>query len=316
MAEIISRIAWLEKQIKTVEKFVETHKKALNEGQATFSDKISYNTNRSLLNNYKKELRLEKELLAKEVFEFRLIGESVNKGTIPLPLLGKLSDHLSKAIHYTAHFVRNKTNAVRGVGHEIANGLDLRLSDVEIGSCRLKIIGNVHDDLAGDSLLGDAYKSIFEILREEDEITFSNISPIIGNSAVKNLDHLLEEVQNNNLALELKWDAPNGEHFKWGGSKESVITARQKLEKIKDLEPVDLDISGKITDLSVNGTLKILEKDAKKALIIKFKKEMMIKVDSLTLNDFVTASVTRNSILDEVTGEEKHTYHLNDISKY
>jgi len=316
MAEVMNRIAWLEKQVITVQNFVNKYSSKLESDKAVFSDKISYESNMSLLNNYKRELRQERELLNREVLSFRVIGEPVNQGTMPLGMLAKLADKLNKTIHHSAYFVRNGVNATKGVNLETVRDIDLRLSGLDLGSCSLQIIGNIQDDLAGDNLLGDAYKKIFEILKDDDSISFGNIAPTIGNSAVHNLDSLLQDIQTYNVSLELKWDAPSGVMFRWGGSRESVTRAREKLCRVKTLEPVAIELSGTITDLSINGHIKILESESNKPIKVKFPSELLLKVDSLTLNDIVTATVSRQSTLDEITGQETHKYLLEDIEKY
>lgn len=316
MAEVINRIAWLEKQISTVETFVNKHAARIESGEAKFSDKISYNTNKSLLSKYRQELRQERELLNREVLNFRLIGDSVNQGTLPLGMLAKLSDKLNKVIHHAAFFVRNGSTPAKGVNAETVNNIDLRLSGLTLGSCNLQITGNINEDLAGDSLLGDAYKSIFKVLSDDQVLSFSSIAPTIGNAAVHNLDAMLEDIQKYNVALELKWSAPNGKKFRWGGNKEDVIKAREKLARVKTIDPVDLEMIGKITDLSVNGYFKLLEADQEKAVKVKYAQELIPAIDTLTLNDIVIASVIKYSELEEITGEEKHSYKLLSIRKY
>jgi len=314
MAEVINRIAWLEKQISQVNEFIKKDTASCEDsGRISNSNKLSLQSHESLLSSYQAELRQERELLRKEVLNFRLIGDSVNKGTLPLGMLAKLADSLNKTIHHAAYFIRHGTNPMKGLNQETVDQVDLRLSGLLLGSCNLQITGNVADDLAEDSLLGDAYQRIFSILSEETKVSFAEIAPTIGNKAVHSLDKLLGDIQSGNVALELKWDAPNGKEFRWGGSQQAIIDARLKLEKIKTLDPVTMDITGAITDLSDKGFLKIMESESPKPIKIEFTDDLAGSVELLTLKDIVNANVTRRSTLDEVTGEEKHTYHLGSI---
>ena len=65
MNEVTSRIAWLESQIDKVEHLNKKYTDRISSGEATFADKLSAQSNESLIRGYKTELRREKELFRK-----------------------------------------------------------------------------------------------------------------------------------------------------------------------------------------------------------------------------------------------------------
>jgi hypothetical protein len=312
----MNSINFLKSKIEEVSQFIDLDEKKLAEDSSNFSLSLELSSMKQHKEHLQTELRKELEFRNKEVFELRLISSLVNSGSIPLRLLGDICDPIHKAFNHAAFFVRNKVNSVNKLPFDLVYENDLRLSGIQHGSCRLQITGNVSTDLAGDNQLSDAYYSIFKILESESDggkISFKEVAPTIGTTAVKHLDRLFETLEKEGVAAEFTWDSPDGKFYRWGGSLEDVRLARLKLNRVSTSEPVSVEISGMVVKLAKSGSIQVEEIETKQKVVVLFGKDLIKKVNTLTLNTYVKLEVDKITSLDEVTGVEKNQFHLLDV---
>jgi hypothetical protein len=112
-----------------------------------------------------------------DALEWRLAGQRLKAGEVPLSLLARLAEPLNKLLLRAAYFARNKLEPQQGgVGEDLTNELDLRLLGVAPGSARLFISGNTGIDTTGNSALKEAVEHLFETLEAAGALSTGKLS--------------------------------------------------------------------------------------------------------------------------------------------
>ncbi|MES2939201.1 MAG: hypothetical protein V4864_16060 [Pseudomonadota bacterium] len=246
-----------------------------------------------------------------EALEWRLVGQRLKVGEVPMALLARLADPLNKLILRAAYFARNGLDPSQGVGDDLTNELDLRLVGVAPGSARLFIRGNSNPDTTGTSALSSAVENLFDVLVATDDFTdFYERLGEIGESAAHALRDTLKALEQEECSLEVKWHSARNAR-QWEATFDQVVRVRSLLDGTAEPTYRQSTLRGIVTLLAVNGRVQIVDDAGKKKTIRFNPKQQGEQVGALRLGQQVQLSVTERVVVDPITDFELVRYTLN-----
>lgn len=246
-----------------------------------------------------------------EALEWRLVGQRMKFGEVPLSLLAKLAEPLNKLILRAAYFVRNGIEPLQGVGDDLPNELDLRLAGLMPGSARLFIRGTTSPDTTGASAFGSAVSNLFDVLAVTEDFTqFYERLGEIGEGAAHSLRDTLKALEQEECSLEINWHSAQNPRT-WSATFDQVIRVRTLLDGSAEPTYRQSLLEGTITLLAVNGRVQIVDFVGKKKTIRFNPKQQGEQVSVFRLGQQVELSVTERVVLDPITDYELIRYSLN-----
>ncbi|RKP50521.1 hypothetical protein [Trinickia fusca] len=225
-----------------------------------------------------------------EVFQWRLFGEKVNRGSIPLKLLARLAGPLNDWIAAAAHRSRYGADKKRGIAQDVADEIDFRLQGLAPGSTRLYFTGNTHPDLAGESLLADTLIKQFKLLNAKTPDEFYEQLHDVGLKSAKKLGELLDILEDEGLAVEFTWDVPDRDWI-WQGRVDEIVRVRSLLTGADDMQWSHIRVEGSVALLSEDGRLDIHADSLGRKIKIKFTPAQYHLIQSLRMADRVSLDV-------------------------
>lgn len=309
MSDHSSTIEALKQQLDEAEQFLEESRAKHAENPNSFTNQATLNSWSAHVEELKDQIREAKEELGKEVFLLRLFSGQMN-GSIPLRLLVKMTQSLNGALEQGAYFLRYGQSPTRGVPQSMAEELDLRFSDLSYGSSRITFSGKISPDTAGDSLLEMTLSHIFDALAQDSEEHVQDLVATIGVRSIKELLSFLKNFESEEVGAELAWPSPEGRYYRWGGTLTEVKAAKARLQKLSDIKPEKITVTGQVFELKVTGSFKIIPYDEDIPIKISYQKDQQRFVDSLHLHQEITVRLMKFGRKDEVSGEERYAYRL------
>jgi hypothetical protein len=272
---------------------------------------LSMATFRQHLADLRDQLRQELLIRQKEVVEVCL-GETLDPGTIKLNLLGRVSKHFSSAVEHAARFVQRGTH--RGpMPNDIINTMDLRLAVLAGGSTRLLVTGNTAPDLFGRSILEESLKEAFAILTAEDADHLTEAVALIGSTGARAIKDLLHDVANAGLPLTIRWETPEEAELIFSGVPEQLYELAQSLDAFAEMPPVDVPIVGRIITVSLREPFEI-ESDDGEIYSAVVPGDLLVTMETVNVGKRATAMLHKNILHNRVTGAEKITYVLKQLT--
>lgn len=249
-----------------------------------------------------------------EALEWRLVGQRLKFGEIPLSLLARIAEPLNKLILRAAYFARNRLEPQSGTGEDLASELDLRLVGVASGSARLFIKGNTFVDMTGRSALSDGIENLFEALTATDDFSaFYERLGDLGEAAAHSLRETLKAIEQEECSLELRWHSFI-EPKSWLATFDKVVQVRTLLDGTTDPVFRQAIVRGTVGLLAANGRLQVIDASLHK-LTIRFSPKLQAEqVGALHLGQYVELSVTERAVIDPISGEELKRFTLNPPS--
>ena len=104
----------------------------------------------------RKDLRNENLKREKEVIQVRLIGNDAKYGSIPLMVIGGLTDTFSKSIFETSKYIQFGKKGGKKVNGIVNNTIDLRLEGIGEGSTFLYIYRLKHPQIYSEKVFHSA----------------------------------------------------------------------------------------------------------------------------------------------------------------
>lgn len=303
-------IAWIEQQIETVSGFLAEDEGKLREQPDSFALRLVVRNKRQHLDTLHHELMVAQAERDREVMELRLLSPALERGAIPLRLLGKLAEPLHKFIAATAYRLRHGQDAARGIPAAWANQLDLRLARLSHGSTRMILTGNVHPDMAGDSALQEGLDAAFRLLNSGPAEFFDALHAM-GPAAARGLGEFLHEMERENIAAEFGWIGPDNQARRWDGRLDEIVRLRATLEDADQHALVSMEtLSGSITLLAATGRIEIVPDGEMRKIRVTYPKGDQTMVAGVTLHERVTITVEKTSWPDPASGETISRYQL------
>ena len=313
----MSRISVLEENIKQVSKFLKEDEERLKKEPEDLFFRVSYESNKYDLLQLQKKLKEEKEKRYIEVLDLRFIGNDMERGSIPLRLLSKISDFFSAAILSSSNkylYGRDKARFSK----DLLQIVDLRLSDIAYGSTRLIVTGNTSPDLMGYSVLEEVLKNLFTLFhaydnQEEYSDKFEDYLHNFGQRGVKNLLNFLNLLVHDGIEIEMSWDDPGNYLNVWRGNKFKLAKIYNHLASAELRDPEIVNIWGKVKLLSESGRILLTNSDDNKTTSIKFSQSQYMQVQQLTLGQLVCVECEKQKMFNTQTNTYKDYFSFIEI---
>ncbi|MFD2937854.1 hypothetical protein [Spirosoma flavum] len=307
-------IARTEELRNTALQLLEQHKKKLAENPESFACQMMVQSAANRLNDLNNRLIEQRQDRLFELVELRLIGESAQNGSLPLYMIGQLSNSFEETLieigKYAKHGNRKRKNAFT----ETRNQLKPKLKRLGAGSTRLFISVDTNPDIFGNSLSDVCISRTFEILSTSDSDDLLQVSATVGNSALRMISRFLKQLLSFNLEADLNWHTPLDTELKWTGNKLKMQRLQASLEKITQSEPIEIIVEGELVTQSLKG-------EGKFEVITESGASIYGTVPTAVLSQFVQARIgsqCRITVLQIIhqnlsTGKARSFYELSRI---
>ena len=277
-----------------------------------FSLKLELLSLKNQLTDLQEQLYRENLKREKEIIELRLIGNSANFGSIPLEFVGGITSNFSHSIFNTSKFLKYGAKGGKKREKTIQNTIDLRFEGIGRGSTIFYISGKTSPDLFGYSVIQSALESTFKLFHSNDpDVLLESISDV-GISSVKYVSKFLEELSNNELEIDIKWQSPENREFIWEGRYENITQLYNSLNQMKISQPIDIEFEGELITISSKGKFEILSSE-KFTLFGQFSNDLLEKMKEFHIGDYCKGIITKTTIYNPLTSKEKVEYNLKSI---
>lgn len=277
-----------------------------------FGNKLALSTVDKHLADLQHQLKTELERRQKEVFEVRLISNSMD-GSIPLSIISNLAKFISSAIYAGCQKVSRGVDARRRFSEDIIALIDLRLAGLAPGSTRLVLTGNTAPDLFGNSAMETCLERTFSLLSSSTSEEMSENVAEIGSRTAKEINNFLKVLGNKSISCELTWASPANEIVKWEADLTKIGSITSTLDKMRSPPPEHIPVLGEVAMVSLKGQFEINSQEG--TYKGSFPSELLTKVKELHLGDTVEAIIEKSLIVNELTGTEKTSYSLLNVVK-
>lgn len=238
-----------------------------------------------------KELHFAESAERGEVLEFRLFGEKVNNGTIPLRTVAKIAGPLNDWLASAAHWIRYGADIHRGVGNDVARDLDIRLSNLGLGSTRIFLTGDSRITLSeGESLFTGTMTHLFKLLNSDFEHFYDDLHSV-GMKSARKLDDLMSALESDGLAVKFSWAVPGRQDYVWEGRVDEIVRIRALLSGAEDVVTEQTVLSGQIALLSETGRIEIHSKELGKKVKVSYSRSQYPAVLQLHLGSTTRLAV-------------------------
>jgi len=244
---------------------------------------------------------------AGELVDLRLIGPQAN-GSISLDWFIAAMNPLSKAWKLAAHRLRYGQDAVRSIGDDVVDALNLKLSGLAYGSTRIFVTGNGTPDLTGESLLQATLTQTFSLLNAAPGDFYDAVDAIGGKSAHQ-LSEFMKALSDAGLAAQVTWQSPQGVRT-WEGHPAEINRLRTMLETLREPERYQETIEGRVAGITDTGRLDLRTDKGK--VSIRFPLRLTQQVQCLTITTPTRLRVETAKYWDSV--EKRDIYKRQLIS--
>jgi hypothetical protein len=302
----------LREHIAQIEEKIEEIEALIDNNPTDFSLKLeleSYNNQLTDLNYqlYKENLKREKEII-----ELRLKGDKANFGSIPLRVVGGITNYFAKSIFNISKYIEYGNKGGKKREAIINETIDLRLEGIGTGSTIFYLSGRTTPDLFGYSILQEALKKTFETFNSEDADEIIECVENIGAKSAKSISYFLSELSKDELEVDITWKSPEGETHVWKGENEKIASLHNTLTKIKISDPVNVDFKGELVTISSKGRFEILLED-ETSIHGHFSYDLLERMKEFHIGDPCKGVISKSTIYNPVTHKEKYQYDLKKI---
>jgi len=309
----MNQIAWLEKNIAEVEQLLAADREAAQKNPESFSAKLSLQSTENRLVDLQKQLQLEKDKREKEVIDFRLSGNQLDRGTIPLDVLSKLAQTISESLHSVAYRLQKGRDPNSSIPKKLRRTLDIRLAGLEFGSTRLLITSETRPNLFGQSLAEDAIDAVFNVINSKTEEEMGDAVAAAGLRASRSISRMCNVLLKYNAQVEMSWGAPAGEDRVFKGSSNNLQQLSQSLDDLVEVPTEVLHVVGTLAMSSIRGQFEIVTETIKYKG--KYPDSLLAQVKRVPLGSKVQAEIEKETIENKTTGYVKEVFRLVDITK-
>lgn len=309
----MASIKKISENIEQLSKMLAVSFSILDKDRNNFAEQLTINNIKNQIEELQHLLYEENLRREKEVVQLRLIGKVARFGTLPLHLVGGLTDSFSSAVFSTSKYRQFGKKGGKKVDKIVNDTINLKLEGVGKGSTIFYLSANTSPDLFGNSIIQTSLDNIFTLIGSETpEQLIDNIS-YVGANSIKYYSDFFKELNKDDLELELRWHTPTENIKEWYGTKDKILTLYNTLNSIKLSEPEEIEFTGEIITLSTKGKFEILSAD-KERFIGSFSNELMESMKQLHIGQFSKGVMLKTTIFNPATNKEKHEYSLKEIS--
>lgn len=302
----------ISENISQLSAVVEEYSVALNKEPENLSLKITIENLKSQIQELQSQLYQENLKREKEIVQLRFKGKVARFGTLPLALVGGLTDSFYNVVFNTSKYFQYGNKSGNKIDTIIRETIDLRLEAIGKGSTIFYLSAKTTPDLFGNSVIQSSLENVFDLLNSQSsEQIIDNIS-IVGSRSIRYYSDFFEELNKDDLELDLTWHSPNETVKIWDGTKEKILSIYNTLNNINFSEPIEINFEGEIITLSLKGRFEILSSD-KERYYGTFPNELIEQIKQLHVGDYCKGIILKTIIFNAATRKEKFEYILRDI---
>ena len=278
-----------------------------------FSIQLTLQSIKSQIAELQYQLSQENLKREKEIIKLKLKGSAAKLGSLPLSIVGGLTNSFSNVIINSSKYFQYGDKSGTKINKTINETIDLRLEGLGSGSTILYLSARTSPDLFGNSIIQNSLNNLFELLNSQtEEKIVENISKV-GSKSIKFFSSFLNELNKVDLELDLTWHTQYENLKTWEGTKDRIHSIYNTLNNINFSEPEKIDFKGNIITLSLKGKFEILTTD-KKSYNGTFPNELLETIKQLHVGDFCKGLLLKKTIFNKVTKKEKYEYSLGNIT--
>ena len=307
----MNQIAWLKNNIAEVEQLLAADQEAVRANPGSFSAGLSLKSTQDRLADLRKQLQLETDKREKEVVNFRVMGEEMSRGTIPLDILSKLAQTISESVYSTAYRLLKGRDPHSAIPKKILKTIDLRLAGLEFGSTRLLITSETRANLYGQSLAEDALDAVFSVVSAKTDEEMTDAVAIAGLRASKSISRMCNVLLKHNAQVEMRWNTPAGVDRLFEGTSNRLQKLSLSLAEHTDAPIETIEVTGTMAMAHIRGNFEIESGD--KRYRGKYPESLFAKVQSVPIGTKVLATIEKETIENRTTGYLKEVYTLVNI---
>jgi hypothetical protein len=305
----MASIKKLQENIDSLSNLVSKYDSQLVENKENHAVKLTLDNIKSQIEELQKELYYENIKREKEIVKLRFIGQFARFGTLPLELVGNITNSFFKAIFNSSKYFQYGNKGGARIDKLITQTIDLRLEGIGRGSTIFYLSAKTSPDLFGNSIIQGSLENTFGLLNSETvDQTLDSISKL-GSRSIKYYSNFIKELTQDDLELELSWHTPTETVKIWEGKKQQMLTLYNTLNSIKFLEPEEIDFEGEIITLSLKGKFEILTWD-KERIFGTFPINLLDEIKQLHIGDSCSGTILKTTFQNPVTGKNRYEYLL------
>jgi hypothetical protein len=302
----------LKEHIVLIEKKIEDIKALIDKNPDDFSLMLEFETYNNQLKDLNNQLYQENLKREKEIVELRLKGEKARFGSIPLRVVGGITNHFAQSIFNISKYLEYGNKGGKKREAIINDTIDLRLEGIGTGSTIFYLSGRTTPDLFGYSILQEALKKTFDTFNSENADEIIECVENIGAKSAKSISHFLSELSKDELEVDISWKSPEGDMQLWKGENEKIVSLHQTLTTIKISDPVDSNFKGELITISSKGRFEILLDDDT-SIHGHFSNDLLERMKEFHIGDSCKGVVSKSTIYNPITHKEKYQYDLKKI---
>lgn len=227
--------------------------------------------------------------------------------------MGEFAKNLSDCIIESSRKYQYGNKSGTKIVTSIKNTIDLRFDRLVPGSTHILVTGNSSPDLFGNSMIENALINTFELLNVHNDSELMEKSEKYGGAGIKKLNKILSLSINNHLEFDLEWSSPNLKVFKWEGNSYKIKQLNNSISRIETIIPEEIEISGTLFTQSLKGQIEI-KNDENKLFKVQFPMSFLEKIKEYQIGDDFSAVISKNTLKNSVTKEEKTSFELIKIN--
>jgi len=245
-----------------------------------------------------------------ELVDMRLKAPGFEDGSIPLRLIGKVSEYFRQMIGYAALRLTRGGIDRKRVPDDLYDELDLRLAAVLPGSSRLVMTTSANRDLLDDGLSKGALSRFFRVLETRGAgENFLEAITDLGPSSVKRMRDLLHLIVASNAEVDLTWRYSGETVNAWQGTHQALTDVTHALDVTEINSREEAVLSGSVELLSKRERIH-LRSDEGRTIRILFPLSLLPRVSELHLDQHVRLRCSVTETLNPYTGETATFYEL------
>lgn len=308
----MSLIGKLKNNIDELKKFISSIEDEIKETPSDFALSLKKNSLVNQLDDLQKQLYLENLKREKEIVQVRLIGHSANYGNLPLEFVGGITSNISQSIFNTSSYLQFGKKGGKKKEKIIKETINLRFEGVGRGSTIFYISGNTSPDLFGNSVLQNSLENTFELFNSSTPDEVSENVTNVGGRSLKFISKFLDELVNDDLECDLKWDSPDDKQVTWEGRFENILKLSNTLNKLEISEPEEIEFEGELITISAKGKFEIQTVNNQR-LYGTFSNDLLPKMEEFHIKQNCRGIITKTTIYNSMTDKEKVEYNLTEI---
>lgn len=309
---IMASIKKINETLIQINTFIEEENSALKQDPNNFAKKLTLANLESQLKDLQHQLYSENLKRHKEIVELRFIGNVAKFGSIPLAIVGDLTNAFSKAIFETSKYFQFGKKGGLKVDNIINETIDLRLENIGTGSTIFYLSAQTSPDLFGNSIIQNSLDHAFELLNSENANQIIENIPMVGSKSIKYYSNFFKELNDDKLALDITWHTPEEKVKVWNGTKDKILTLYNTLNRVELNEPEEVDFTGEIITLSLKGKFEI-KISPREYYYGTYPNILVDDIKQFHVGDFCKGVILKTKIYSPATEKEKFEYLLKNI---